>query len=107
MKLFLMLAETIRPCNRLGRTGGLRPAGHEAGKCGQHREHLGHRSEVTITQLLSLTYHSPRLELNSAGVNELHQLPEYVGLKLLYPNIKMGAALLAALIPRFGLRTFM
>ena len=54
-----------------------------------------------------LTYHRPRLELNSAGVDELHQLPEYVGLKLLYPNIEMGAVLLAALIPRFGLMTFM
>ena len=59
--------------------------------------------------LPSLTYHRPRLELNSAGVNELHQLAEYVGLKLLYPNIQMGAGvvLLTALVPRFGLMTSM
>ena len=91
----------------MGRTGELRLAGHEGGKCEQHRGHLVQQfnklEKLQHQQEKPLTYHRPRLELNSAGVNELHQLPEYVGLELLYPNIKMGAVLLAALIPRFGL----
>ena len=59
--------------------------------------------------LLSPTYHRSRLELNSAGVNELHKLAEDVCLKLLYRNIKMRAraVLRTALIPRFRLVTSM
>ena len=94
---------TFTPYNRLGRTAELRPADHEGGRCGQHRGHLAVHFSQFEKQKSSLTYHRPRLELNSAGVNELHQLPEYVGLELLYPNIKMGAVLLATLVPRFGL----